>query len=92
MVRNKVKHKCNLQLWAANAQVIKTRQLAIELHGLVTCKYSMAHRVCNCPKGFICLSFVASTGINKKQHIFSCFKLQQQQKTLADIWFLVFGF
>ena len=55
----KVKHQRNLQFWLSNAQVIKTRQLVIELHGLVTCKYSMAQTVCNCPKVFFLSSFVA---------------------------------
>ena len=43
----------HLQLWTSNAQVIKTRQQAIELHELVTWKYSVAQRVCN----LSCLNF-----------------------------------
>ena len=39
-------YSAHLQLWTSNAQVIKTRQQAIELHGLVTWKYSVAQRVC----------------------------------------------
>jgi hypothetical protein len=53
----------------------------------------MAQRVFNGPKGFICLSFVASTG-KQEATLFSCFKLQQQQKLWLTFgfWYLVFSY